>query len=380
MIDRLELKTSRYGHFIESRNKHLPRGISQLVNEDQDVVELKRTDLNPLYRNSIVHSVLVNNGVPTDDPVKFYIFADPRFNKQQTERYKIVFNPNKTPFLEVLQFIHTNFSTTTGNDDFLYDDLKIGRIDFNVDITTHSVHDIFRILFLDRKTQKHLALYDEEDADGLENGMVRTIGTKEMETFYIGKGSFILRVYDKVKEAKHRISVLKGNDMPIPATLAELAAMPRLTRLEIQIRDLYRAGVQKVDTKTGETNVFRPTKSIYNVRTFLDLIKIRREQFDVFSDLKFKTREQIKLARPTLRATQKQKLLNQEWIVEALNRLIDDIGYDTVLKKLDKDTRNRVKKQRHDSTFQHDLNSICFEEVAQWLKPTASTSTASPAP
>lgn len=367
MIDRIELKTSQYGHFIETRNKSIPKGISQLMEEDQDIIELKRSDLNPLYRNSIIQTVLTSNGKPYEDPVKFYVFSDPRFNRQMTDRYKIVFNPNKTPIGEVIQFLTVNFSSNaTRNDEIFFDDFKIGRIDFNVDITTHSVQEIFRILFFDNKTQKHTALFTDSEETQFDTSAVRTIGSKNMETFYIGKGMYVLRVYDKVKEAKHRIGILKGQELPIPAALQQLSEQKQVTRIELQIRDLYRAGIQKIDTKTGEMQKFRPTKAIHNVRTFSDFLKIRRDQFDVFKDLKFKTEKYISLARPMKRMSAKEYYLRQDWIVDAFNALVESVGNDTAFKKLPPDVRRAMKRREYEKKFNHELDEICFNDIKSW--------------
>ncbi len=367
MIDRIELKTSQYGHFIESRNKHIPKGVSQLLAEDQDIIELKRSDLNPLYRNSIIHTVMMQNGKPTDDPVKFYIFSDPRFNRNMTDRYKIVFNPNKTTIGEALQFLQMNFNNPhRTNDETFFDDFKIGRIDFNADITTHTVKEIQRILFFDRKVQLHTTHTDGE-IDGIDPNAVRIIGRKDAETIYIGKGMYMLRVYNKVKEAQSRIATLKANDMPVPAALEKLAAQPLVTRLEFQIRDLYRSGIQKVDAQTGEMNRFRPRKGIHYVRTFNDLIRIRRDQFDVFSELKFKTEKLLSMAKPTTRRSAKQRFLGTPWVVDAFNALAENVGLDQAMKKLDPDTRRTLKGRIFEKKFLHDLNEICFNEIKHWL-------------
>ena len=367
MIDRIELKTSQYGHFIETRNKRIPKGVSQLMAEDQDIIELKRSDLNPLYRNSIIHTVMTQNGKPTDDPVKFYIFSDPRFNRNMTDRYKIVFNPNKTSIGEAMQFLQVNFNNQNRTiDETFFDDFKIGRIDFNVDITTHTVKEIQRILFFDRKVQLHTTHTDGE-IDGIDPNAVRIIGRKDAETFYIGKGMYMIRIYNKVKEAQNRIATLKANEMPVPAALEKLAAQPLVTRIEFQIRDLYRSGIQKVDTQTGEMNRFRPRKGIHYVRTFADLVNIRRDQFDVFSELKFRTEKVLTLAKATQRISAKQRFLNSDWVVDAFNAMVENIGLDQAMKKLDPDTRRTLKRRIFERRFEHDLNEICFKEIKHWL-------------
>jgi hypothetical protein len=368
MIDRLELKTSRYGHFIESRDKRIPKGISQLIDEDDDLKEIKRSDLNPLYRESITHTVLQSGGVPYEDPVKFYIFVDPRFNKQMTDKYKIAFNPNKTPIGEVMDFLFENFAHSKDRDEIFLDDFKIGRIDFNVDIETHSVNDIFRTLFFDRKTILHTALYACDDEIFDTTFPVRTINRKYMETFYIGKGMYLLRVYDKVREAKHRIQVLKANDMPIPDALKELSEKKQVTRIEIQIRDLNKSGIKKVDTRTGETNIFSPTRRHQNVRTFNDLLHIKPDQFDIFSDLHFKAEQYITMARETRRRSGRQDFLKEQWVIESFNSHIQNVGLDTALKQLPSDTRRELKRRIKEKSFIHDLNNVCLKEVQQWLQ------------
>lgn len=367
MIDRIELKTSQYGHFIETRSKSIPKGVSQLIAEDQDVIELRRSDLNPLYRTSIIHTVMTENGKPTDDPVKFYVFADPRFNRHLSDRYKIVFNPNKTSITEAMQFLSVNFnSNLRNNDETFFDEFKIGRIDFNVDITTHTVKELQRILFFDRKVQLHTEHQGEQET-GIDPNAVRIIGRKDAETIYIGKGMYMVRIYNKVQEAKIRIATLKGNGLPVPAALEKLAAQPLVTRIEFQIRDLHRAGIQKVDTKTGEMQKFRPTKGIHYIRTFNDLIRMQRGSFDVFSELKFKTEKLLTLARPTARQTPKQRFLGTPWVVDAFNALSESVGLDQAMKKLDPATRRALKRRIFEKKFQHDLNEICFNEIKHWL-------------
>lgn len=365
MIDRLELKTSRYGHFIESRNKRIPRGVSQLLEEDQDIIELKRSDLNPLYRQYITHTVLSSNGKPYDDPVKFYIFADPRFNRQQSDRYKIALNPNKTPIGEVMDFLFENFRHVEDRNEIFLDDFKIGRIDFNVDITTHTVEQIFRTLYLDNKSRSHVARYKMEDEDDVD---IRVIGKKEMETFYIGNGMYMIRVYNKVAEAKSRIAILKGNGLEIPESLKQLAEQPLVTRVEMQIRDLYRAGIKKVDTTTGEMNVFEPQREHQKIRTFNDLLHIQENQFDVFSDLHFKTEKILWLGRNVARLSQKERVMRSDWFTDMFNAHLREHGFDTTMKKLPAETRRDLKPRIREKKFIHDLNKICIGDILTWLK------------
>jgi hypothetical protein len=366
MIDRLELKTNRYGHFIETRGKRIPRGVSQLLEEDEDLIELKRSDLNPLYRQSITHTVLASNGKPYDDPVKFYVFVDPRFNRQMNDRYKIVLNPNKTAIGELTDFLFRNFQHMQDRDEIFLNDFTIGRIDFNVDITTHTVQELFRAIFFDTKARKHTAIYSDSLTDNSQT--VRTIGTKELETFYVGKGMYLLRVYDKVKEAKHRIAILKGQDLEIPKWLETLAAQPLVTRIEIQIRDLYRSGVKKVDTRTGELNIFDPQREHQKVRTFWDLLNVKENQFDVFDELKFKEEKFLTLATQKKRRTAKQDFLRNDWVVNAFNSHIQTIGLDNALKQLPSDTRRDLKRNLVTKSFEHNLNQICYKEIKQWLQ------------
>jgi hypothetical protein len=346
LIDRLELFTSRSFSQEAGRSMaSLKRFKSKLLDEDEDIISLKRADFNGLYNNLFTLEYWGNKetGNMEDDPVKFYIFDDPRYKKTQKDRTKFVFNPNQVNFTDAIRVMFNMFNPAGCDPTDIFSDnpryraflesFRLGRIDFCIDVPDYTVEELYQIIYIDNKARLHDSLQVDD--------IKRIIARKQMETFYIGRGRVMLRVYDKVKECKHRMSVCKTQGYGISEKLKEMAGMKQLSRIELQIRKLNRDP---------------PVKQYETMKTLYDLVNCK--YYDVFDDLKFLP----------IQGISSTIFERESWKSEAINCMIQKYGADRAMKKLPIDTRKKVKKTLETRKFPYNLNQLLTKEVAQWLK------------
>jgi hypothetical protein len=349
MLDRVELFTNRY--LISERNfASIRKYTSKLLEEDEDIKELKRTDMNALYKNLFIESTIGNKltGETYDDPVSFYIFAVPRFHRLERDKYKIVFNPSNVSCSKVESFLYRNFSSGGKlSSRVFFDSFRLGRVDFAFDVESHTVTELFHSVWVESKARKHVAVYEMEE----NQNYVRTIGDKNLETFYIGKGTYTLRCYDKVKESKYQIAVKKREGLPVPEKLLKRSQKKVLTRIEMQIRNLGLLGyVENEDHQ----KIFQPSRRHQELRTFYDLLNMRSDQMDVFSNVHFSDAIAIDLFE------------REEWKQRAFLALVREVGFDNAVKLLSPDTRRRLKKKISTKSFSYNLDKNIFGEIQQW--------------
>lgn len=356
MIDRLELFTSRplvaeYAKKFEG----IPAYRSKLIQEDEDIQELSRSDMNFLYKSVYTETLLgkTDTGEEFDDPVTFYIFSFPRFKRRERDRHKIVCNPSKISASDLRTFLTRRFWKRGDLDmERFFSSFRLGRVDFAFDVRTHTPEDLKRTLYWDRKVRKHIGLWhiSNNDPDGVR---IRTISEAQLQTLYIGKSKYVLRIYDKVAESKNQVSVCKREGWRIPEKLQALADEKLVTRIEMQIRDLGRSGFVVDDEGNKEWN---PTRPHHQLKTLHDILHLDRNNFDVFADLAFAPRDFVVPG------------TYESWKWHAFNSHIEKVGLDQALKILPANTRKEVRSMLSKNNFPYDLDQKVYEEIRLWLE------------
>jgi len=358
MLDRLELYTSLNMRNVGKRFKMGGVGTSKLIIEDEDLKELKYKNGTALYQNLFIETFAGNSvtGEMFDDPISFYIFAFPRFKRARSHEFKIVCNPSRITLEMLRAFLWRSFDPV-GN--FDAEPLKVwsqfsrhfrlGRVDFAVDLSDFSVVELKKMIFISNKLRKHTSIFSLND-DG--RGYFRTIGGAELETFYIGAGAVVLRVYDKRKEARYQVGVFRREGKPIPARLSAVADGEQKTRIEMQLRSVGTSG--NVINSIGK-EIFKPSRGFHHLRTLFDLLNCKEENFDIFSDVHFEKLEST-------------EYFKESWKNKAFNALIKEVGFDESVKSLTPHMRRLIKNKIIKKEFTHNLNSIIFQEFKQWQR------------
>ena len=381
MIDRLEMFCSLSplqtfldaleGHIPDSRMKYQDKvqGLdklsqaSKLVREDEDLKSMHTSDINALYRRVVTIKYVAEDMQAIDEPYEFIVMYRPRYHKEKQDTFKIVCNPNKTRLSRLKQFLErTFFHDKKGSPEF-YNSFRLGRVDFCHDLDCLTVEELFRRLSVSRKLRKHTSIlsYKENDEDYL-----RVFSGVEMETFYIGKSDFVLRVYNKVLEAKHQIQVSKAHEWHVSKSLERTASLPLLTRLEIQVRDLGRKGCyEEVNKKSGEIFNYHvkyrdpsllsklKLPRFYTLETLQDIFDMRQNQCDVFSEVKIHDMRYYKIETAAT------------WQQKAFNALVNTYGIDSAYRMLPR--KKRASMQRATKTLKIDINKKLYNEVRTWL-------------
>lgn len=351
MIDRLEMFTSLNMRDLERRHKMGKPFSSKLIEEDEHIKEFKWSDTGAIYKNLYIEKFVgdARTGDMSDDPVAFYIFSSPRFKRNKTHEHKVVSNPSRMPVSMLLDFLYKNFTDENFKTERLFSQqFRLGRVDFAVDVPDFSVEELRRMVYVANKTRKHTSLFNVGE-DG--SGFIRVISAKGPETFYVGKGDVVLRVYDKVQETKHQIAVCKREGREVPERLKAIAAMPQLTRIEMQIRSLGKTGY----TVTNGKEIYSPKRGFHTLRTFGDLLNITRKQCDMFDDVLFE---------PTLSTN----YFDQDYMNRAFTALIQVAGLDEAVKSLPPDKRREIKQELVKREFPYNLNFITHQEIKAWLQ------------
>ena len=344
---------------------------SKLVREDEDIRALKFSETNALYRYVLTVQILAdaNEREAYDDPVTFIVMAGPRFKSATKDKFKIVCNPNTTSRSRLEQFLLKLFPKKSYDSKTYWQQFRLGRVDFNVDTTDYTVDELYRSVTVTRSLafsdgysvpRKTVSVGTIEDVD-CEGGNVRVFSATNRETVYIGKGRFVVRIYDKVAEAKHQIQVCKQQNWNVPQRLLDIVNENRRVRIEYQIRDLGRSGYRSIDPLTGEEveptdenaqRVFVPTRGFHYLRSLGDIWKLKPEWMDMFNDLHF---------------GETFELEGDDWKAEAFLSLVHEHGLDTALKKLPRATRSRYRAELRTKDFPIDLNKQCYAEIQRWL-------------
>lgn len=380
MIDRLELfcsimPTRTLEHRLSGRTSkqendslrrkfsHLDRVSlqSKLVREDEDIRELKTIDTNALYRNVFVEKIVADEkeGEAYDDPISFIVMADPRYKKQQKDRFKIVCNPANTPFSRLKSFLRQCFVKFNHEpEEEWLSRFRLGRVDFAFDTEAYSLEQLYRMVYVDRRLRTHISVLDFTEEAQQEPGFVRLFSNTRLGTIYVGKSQYVLRIYDKKQEAKHQIQVCKAQEWTVTETLKARAAKDQLTRIELQIRDLGRTGyVENVDIGTGEVNkVFRPTAGYHHLRSLRDLSVLQASNLDIFDCIKFAAIDEV------------AQFEREPWKVRAFNSHAEKVGFDQAIKELPANTRKKFKEHIRRISFAPDFKKILHGEVQKWLK------------
>lgn len=351
MIDRLEMFTSLNMRDLERRHKLGRPFTSKLIEEDEHIKEFKWNDTGTLYKNLFIETFRgdARTGDMYDDPVSFYIFASPRFRSNKTHEFKIVCNPSRITIGMLLDFLYKNFVDENFKTERLFSQqFRLGRVDFAVDVPDYSVDELRRMIYVANKTRKHTSIFSVAD-DGA--GFLRIISAKEPETFYVGKGDVVLRVYNKVLETKHQIAVFKREGRPVPERLQQTAALPQLTRIELQFRSLGKSGYRNDNGK----EIFSPSRGFHMLRTFNDILHITKSNVDVFDDVLFD---------PTYTVDYFQ----QDYMNRAFSALIAAVGLDEALKQLPPDKRREIRSSIQQKKFHHNLNQSLYREIMEWTR------------
>lgn len=322
---------------------------SKLVNEDQELKQIQMQSGGTLYAQLYKETIHgdTSTGEEFDDPVRFLVFYEPRFKQNRTHINKIVLNPNKTSRARLIEFLHTNFKSDGLDPRGFYRTFRLGRVDFNIDVDDFSVEELHRMIYVATKVRRHDSLFTPQ-ADP--EGFLRIIGETSPQTLYVGKGEIMLRVYDKVREAKYQIAVAKREGRHIPESLRALAAMRCRTRIEMQIRSLSRSGTT---TKDGKVIDKKQRRGFHSLRTLWDLFNMRKDQCDIFDDVLF-----ADLPTP--------RLFDTDWQNTAFAALVQFRGMDAAVKALPIRKRQEIKAALHSKPWKHNLNEQLYREITQW--------------
>lgn len=378
MIDRLELFTSRRPsrnleaklagkvgraseEWIKSELIPLDRVSmsSKLVREDEDIRELRLSETNSLYRKVLVERIVADHAEREayDDPITFLIMADPRYGKTQKDRFKIVCNPNQMRLQRLQAFLRSCFPPDPRESEADYfSRFRLGRVDFAFDTEAFAVDQLFQMAFCRRSLRKRTALLNPTSAEEDDAGFVRTVSGLRLETVYLGKGQYVVRIYDKRLEAQHQIQVCKAQGWTVPDHLTRRAERPQLTRIEMQIRDLGRSGYrEEIDTTTGEIKrTFQPSRGHHYLRTLQDLLKLTPDRMDIFQDLAFRPIDEL------------TPFDREIWKAPAFNALIEKVGFDQAVKMLPRGMRKDYKSRMRRIAFDQDLDEIQYQEIRAW--------------
>ncbi|MDD8018370.1 MAG: hypothetical protein PHP42_08350 [Bacteroidota bacterium] len=323
---------------------------SKLITEDETIKEMKYKNGGVLYERLYMETFKggTRTGEMSDDPISFYVFAMPRFRNSKNHNFKIVCNPSRITVQQLLDFLYRNFQTQeTIVDRVFQKKFRLGRVDFAVDVPDYTVDELRRMIYVANKTRKHTSIFSVAD-DG--SGYIRVISAKEPETFYVGKGDVVLRVYNKVLEARYQIAVCKREQRTIPERLKKIAEMPQLTRIELQIRSLGTLGIKEHNgIKSSSLK-----RGFYRLTTLWQLLNMKQKHFDVFDDIIFNP----------LTSTDYFSL---DWMNQMFNCVIKEKGLDESVKMLPKDRRKKIKEYINEQKFNHNLNEICWKEIQSWL-------------
>lgn len=354
MIDRLEMFTDAELTLagLQKLSRFSGGYTSKMIAEDEELKELKITEGGMLYKNLFVLSSKVNTrtGEEYEDPVRFYVFAYPKFKRNGGARFKIVLNPSKVPMTELIDFLYTNFDHPAHLEEKQFSkQFRLGRVDFAVDVRDFTVAELRAMVFVANKTRKHNSIFKVED-DG--SGFIRIWEAVNPETMYVGNGDVILRIYDKVLEARHQVAVCKREGRKIPERLQQLADARTVTRIELQLRSISTSGLTVKDGKVVEK---KQKRGFHRLRTLWDLQNLKRSHVDMFDDVLFQPRHMT-------------EYFDSDWMNKGFNALIMQVGFDQAVKCLPPDKRREVKESLRERTFPHDLNEIIYTEARTWLQ------------
>ena len=201
---------------------------------------------------------------------------------------------------------------------------------------------------MDRRIRLHTHIHDAPEPEE-ESGFIRIIGRGEPRTIYVGKTPICIRVYDKVEEAKHQIQVCKAQGWKVSERVQRFADANLLTRVEIQIRDLARLGV---NTETGELS---QDYKFLGLQSLWELVTMQPVSCDMFSMLSFADDTRVA-----------ENVFGSSWQSEGFELLVKKHGVSQALMRLPQYKRKEVRSAIAQKKFPHDLNALCYGEIRKW--------------